>query len=72
MVVPAHSKMTVTMPVRPDDLGFPGDDMVMRVHRGVYVLSCGFASHGDVGLTVRVNVTEGWELQNASSVVRPW
>jgi hypothetical protein len=33
---------------------------------------CGFASHGDVRLTMSVNVTEGWDLQNVSSVVRPW
>ena len=37
VVVPAHGKVTVTMPVRADDLGFPGDDMVMRVYRGVCV-----------------------------------
>ena len=93
--VPCHYQ------VKADDLGFPGDDMIMRVHRGVcvflssvllfnqrptietlynnsrcsfeyrrYILSCGFASHADTGLTTRVNVTDGWDLQE--NVVRPW
>lgn len=35
VVVPAHGTMSVTMPVRADDLAFPGDDMVLRVHPGV-------------------------------------
>ena len=70
VIVPAHGTMAVTMAVRADDLGFPGDDMIMRVHRGEYVLSCGFASHADGGLTTTVNVTEAWDLQE--NVVRPW
>ena len=63
VVVPAHAEMQVTLPISADDLGFPGDDMIMRVHSGAYVLSAGFASNGDAGLTVQLNVSDGWDLQ---------
>ena len=69
VVVPARGALTVTLPVRVDDLGFPGDDMRMRVHQGNYTLSCGFSSQGDAALTTVVEVPSAWDLQ--STLVRP-
>lgn len=69
VVVPAGGAVNLTLPIRADDLGFPGDDMAMRVHSGKYTLSAGFASNSDDKLTTTFVVPQACELQ--THVVRP-
>lgn len=47
-IVPgAGNAVSVTIPVRADDLGFYGDDLVLRVQPGEYTLSAGQSSTDD-------------------------
>ena len=55
--------------MRADDLAYPGDDMILRVHRGNYTMSAGFSSAGDAEQIERFRIQEDWDLQ--ATVVRP-
>jgi hypothetical protein len=50
--VDAGTAVPVALPLLWDDLAFYGDDMVLRLHPGVYTLSAGQSSVDDTHLTV--------------------